>query len=229
MEEWIRWEPMKGLEGKHYLSSFGWSEKGFMVELMNFAKGKKIQILFCWYVDAYRYTNESFNLKILDNASQKDDTNLYGNYSLFKVKNSEYLAWISDKSCTLSDNMNFIHFCILGGDEYIDIIAGYEPKVTIIDYDPNVKIITYTRQEFGLELKAKIKNKEDLVAIEGWFFGLYNKHIATIDDDFQEIFRDLISIENDLQFKLSYEKLNNFADRLIAGEQNINIWDQFKN
>ncbi len=33
MEQWTRWEPIQGLEGKYYLESFTWKEEGFFIEL----------------------------------------------------------------------------------------------------------------------------------------------------------------------------------------------------
>ncbi len=216
MEEWTRWEPIQGLEGKYYLKSFAWKETGFIVELISEEKGKKIEILFDDYIDTFRYTNESFYLKILDNASSKDDIDFYKNFSLFKVTNSEYLAWISEKSCTLSNNMNFIHFCILGGDEFIDIVTNYEPKVTIIDYKLEIKI--YSKKEFGLELKEKIKNRENLARIGRWAFSVFRDNFHNIDNDFKELLKDLSSMEDGPEFEYSYEELNRIADKLIAGE-----------
>ena len=187
MEKWTRWEPIQGLEGKYYLESFVWPEEGVTIGLINEDKGKKIQIVFDGHIDAFRYTNESFYLKILDNASPQDDINFYKDFSLFKVINSEYLAWISEKSCTWSDQLPFMHFCILGGDEVIDVLARYEPKVTIMDYKPEVTI--YSRKEFGLELKAKIKNKEDIARIGRWVFDIYCENLHDIDDNFRKLLK----------------------------------------
>lgn len=133
MEEWTRWQPIEGLSGQYSLDDFAWSEKGFIVELLSDKKKERIQILFDEYIDAFRYTNESFYLKL--------PSDFYGDWNFFKATNSEYLKWLSDKSCTLSDQMHFIHFCIIGGDEVIDIVTNYEPKVRFIEYKPKVNII----------------------------------------------------------------------------------------
>lgn len=133
MEKWTRWEPINGLSGQYSLDYFAWSEKGFVVELISGKKEERIQILFDEYIDAFRYTNESFYLKL--------PGDFYGEWNFFKATNSEYLKWLSEKSCTLSDRMHFIHFCILGGDEVIDIVANYEPKVRFMEYKPKVNII----------------------------------------------------------------------------------------
>lgn len=133
MEEWARWEPIKDISGKYYLDSFGWSEKGFIVELSSKKKGKKIQVIFDNYIDAFRYTNESFYFKLFGDLSEQYSDDFYADWSFFKVTNSEYLRWLSEKSCTWSDQIQFIHFCILGGDEVIDIVTNYEPEVKIIE------------------------------------------------------------------------------------------------
>ncbi len=229
MEQWTRWEPIQGLEGKYYLDSFAWLDKGFVIELIDSKQEKKIEILFYYFIDAYRYTNESFNFKVLDNASEQDDVNFYRNFSLFKVTNSDYIAWLSDRSCGWSDGMNFIHFCILGGDEYIDIVTNYEPIVTIMDYKPEISTTAYSRSEFGLALKTKVKNKEDMADIKKWIFQIYLKHIEHVDFDFKFILRDLLSMANSSKYKLSYEMLDNISDRLIAGEESINFSAIYQN
>ncbi|MFA5998755.1 MAG: hypothetical protein WC747_01920 [Candidatus Babeliales bacterium] len=140
-EKWTRWEPINGLSGKYYLDYFAWSEKGFVVELISGKKEKRIQILFDDYIDSFRYTNESFCFKIFGDLSDQYGDDFYGDWSFFKVTNSEYLKWLSDKSRTWSDQIQFIHFCILGGDEVIDIVTNYEPKVRFIEYKPKVNNI----------------------------------------------------------------------------------------
>lgn len=133
MEKWIRWEPLKDLSGKYYLDSFVWPEEGLIIELSNENKGKKIQILFDGSIDAFRYTNESFCFKIFGDLSKQYGDDFYKNFSFFKVTNSEYLKWLSEKSLTWSNQFPFMHFCILGGDEVIDILARYEPIVKFIE------------------------------------------------------------------------------------------------
>ncbi len=227
MEQWTRWEPIQGLEGRYIFDSFAWLDKGFVVEFISVKEDKKIQILFYYFVDAYRYTNESFYLKLLDNASNKNEIDLR-NFTIFKVTNSEYLAWISDKACGLSDGMNFIHFCIIGTDEIIDIVANYEPIVTIMDYKPEIQTTAYSRSELGLALKTKVKNKEDMADIKKWIFHIYLQHIEHVDFDFKFILRDLMSMANSSKYKLSYETLDNLSDRLIAEEERIDLCNEYK-
>lgn len=132
MEEWARWEPINGLSGKYFINSLIISEERLVIHLSDNDKIKKIEIVFDNGIDGYRYTNESFYFKIFGDLSQKYGTEFYKNWSFFKVTNSEYLQWLSKKSRTWSDQFTFIHFCIFGDDEVIDILARYEPIVKFI-------------------------------------------------------------------------------------------------
>lgn len=85
--------------------------------------------------------------------------------------------------------------------------------------------MAYSRQEFGLELKEKIKNKEDVACIGDWAFSTYWEHILDIDDDFKVFLTDLSGMSADPQFERSYEELNQIADRLIAGE-NVKLYPE---
>jgi len=76
----------------------------------------------------------------------------------------------------------------------------------------------YTRKEFGKELKQIIINKKTTEQIGGWVYWIYMKHIQDIDSEFRGLLLDLSTMEDGPEFALSYERLNDIADRLIAGE-----------
>jgi len=131
MEEWIRWEPVNDLSGKYYLDSWSWPEEGLLIGLSNEKKAKKIQILFAGTIGSFRYINESFCFKICGNLSEKYGDEFYKNWSFFKIENSEYLKLMSDSSHGWADRFHFKHFCIVGGDEIIDIVVNSDPEVTV--------------------------------------------------------------------------------------------------
>ncbi len=89
-------------------------------------------ITFNGSADSYKYTNESFCFKIFGDLSDKYGDDFYSNWSFFKITDSDYLKWLSDKSCTVSDTLSFQHYCIIGGDEVVDVLSQKEPEVTII-------------------------------------------------------------------------------------------------
>ena len=131
MEEWIRWEPIKNLSGKYYLDNLIHSADEFIVKLSD--DKQKVELYSKLFIDAYRYTNKNYQLKVSKKLSEKYGNNFYQNWTFFKVNNSEYLAWISKKSGTWSDYIGLQHYCILGSDEIIDVLALSEPIVKIIE------------------------------------------------------------------------------------------------
>lgn len=129
MEEWTRWEPTQGLQGKYYLDSFRLDQDNLFLELSNEHELKKIQLEFNIDADSYRYTNESFCFKIPSDLSDRYGTEFYSDWSFFKITNSEYVQSFLQESTTVSIGPLVTHFCILGGDEIVDIIAQHEPKI----------------------------------------------------------------------------------------------------
>jgi hypothetical protein len=130
MEEWTRWEPVKDISERYYIDFFGMvgDEWDFVIKLSNSDKTKQIEIRFEGVVTSYRYTNESYCFGIFGDLSKKHGDDFYSNWSFFKINKSNYVKWIIDESY----DSGFIHFCIVGGDEMLDVIATYEPEIKII-------------------------------------------------------------------------------------------------
>ena len=126
MEQWARWEPINELSGKYSINSLIISEEKLVIQLSDHDNIKKIEIIFNSGIDGYRYTNESFCFKIFGDLSQKYGTEFYKNWSFFKVNQFRIYQMDFRKIYTWA-NQHFIHFCIFGNDEVIDIVASYEP------------------------------------------------------------------------------------------------------
>ena len=131
MEEWIRWEPLKNISGRYYIDFFGMvgEEWDLVIKLSDKNKKKQVEIRFEGVIASYRYTNESYCFGIFGELSKKYGDDFYVNWSFFKINHSEYIKWITEKSYDLG----FTHFCIIGGDEVLDIVASYEPIVKFIE------------------------------------------------------------------------------------------------
>lgn len=134
-EQWTRWEPIKGLSRKYYIDSTSDGIEGFIIILSDVENRKKrVRISFEYSVHAYRNTNESFTNQIICDLDAKYGTEFYGDWTFFKVTNSEYLQWLSEKSCGWSDACGgFTHFSILSVEYILDIIDSTEPTVEFID------------------------------------------------------------------------------------------------
>ncbi len=133
MEEWTRWEPIEKIFGRYYIDALILSEKNdLIIKLSNENDTHKIKIKFPNPVGSYKYTNESFCFKIFGDLSDKYGVRFYSNWSFFKITNSQYLQWLSEQSGTISNVCLLQHFCMVGGDEVIDVATQFEPEVTII-------------------------------------------------------------------------------------------------
>lgn len=77
----------------------------------------------------------------------------------------------------------------------------------------------YTRTLFGIELKARVLKRQDIIEIGRWAYSMYLAHINDINDDaFDKILLTLNSMEDGPEFAFTYEELNQIADDLIAGK-----------
>jgi len=133
-EDWIRWEPLKGITGKYDVDYISDGKDGLVIKLYSETKETKaINVVFKDYADTYRHTNESFCFKVFGDLSEKYGAGFYGQWSFFKIINSDYVQWLSNQSCTYANEFTFIHFCFIGSDSIVDILARYEPIVTFLD------------------------------------------------------------------------------------------------
>ena len=81
----------------------------------------------------------------------------------------------------------------------------------------------YTKNDFAKELKEKIKNKESFIEIGIWAHEIYMTYEDTRDTSFLNLLTALGTMELGEEFEISYERLNEIADDLIAGKKNINM------
>lgn len=133
-ENWVQWNPLKGIVGKYDVDRVSMDERGLIIQLYSENNiTKKVEVHFSYTLDAYRYTNDSFAFNICGDLSQKYGVDFYGTWSFFKVTNSRYLQWLSEQSCAYSNEFTFTHFSFIGTDSIVDILARYEPAVTFIE------------------------------------------------------------------------------------------------
>ncbi|MFA6066404.1 MAG: hypothetical protein WC707_04470 [Candidatus Babeliaceae bacterium] len=134
IEQWIRWEPIEGLEKKYCIHSIEDTLEGFSVLLSNIHnKEQKIRIIFENSVDAYRNTHENFRSSLKYALSLKYGDTFYGSWTFFKVTNSLYIQWLFEQSFGTSDSLNFIHFSFIATNSILDIVTNYEPKIELIE------------------------------------------------------------------------------------------------
>jgi ADP-glucose pyrophosphorylase len=75
----------------------------------------------------------------------------------------------------------------------------------------------YSKIKFGQDLKERVLKKQNVTDIGTWAFSTYWKHIEDIDSDFEDVLLTLNKMELGPEFAFTYERLNEIADDLIAG------------
>ena len=130
------WHPLLGLKGYCYIYSVHNDEKGFKVILVEEDNNeRKIIIAFPNGVRSYRATDELLSINALEVAGEVNESISPDSWSLFKITDSEYLRWASERSSSISEDLNLIHFAICTIDWTLEILDNAEPIVEFIDVE----------------------------------------------------------------------------------------------
>lgn len=133
-EQWSKWEPISGLEGKYSLEQLSEGIHGFEIILINAQDTtKKIKLLWKNWVQSYAKTRRAQVIDTKAFLDQKYGSDFYNNWSFFIVEDSTYLKKLSEESWKLSDAYEVMHFALITQDSIINIIPTYEPEVTWIN------------------------------------------------------------------------------------------------
>lgn len=132
-ENWQRWEVGSDLSAKYYIESISDSIDGFRILLSDANdESKKVEVLFEDSIHAYRSTDESFRQSTINNLDEQYGTEFFRDNTFFKVTNSEYIHWLSLQSYGIAESESIFHFSFLAVDSVVDVVAAYEPNVSIL-------------------------------------------------------------------------------------------------
>lgn len=76
----------------------------------------------------------------------------------------------------------------------------------------------FTKQEIGYELKHLIVQQYDIEHISNWAHALYVQYQTEAGSNLDDVLLVLVMMDAGPEFELSYDRLHEIADRLIAGE-----------
>lgn len=164
------------------------------------------------------YTRQEFGLELKEKIKNREDVADISKWAL-----DVYLTDVAVHDAELDAILSTLMMMNEGSEFELSHKKLTEISNILIAGDSPI----YTRQQCGKELKEKIHKKVDVVDIGKWAYAMYSEHMFDIDDDFQEFLTDLNAMEDDPQFEFSYEELDKIADRLIAGEQNIDLYNKY--
>lgn len=130
-EQWIKWEPISGLEGKYDIEKLCDDLNGCEIILVHSQdKNKKVRLTWKNSIHSCTRTDKIFTYKTIASIDTKYGFEFHKNWTFFMVKNSDYLKRLSEESYTLSDQFyGVIHFALITPDSIVDIIPTYEPEV----------------------------------------------------------------------------------------------------
>lgn len=134
-EQLTKWKPIQGLSARYYIESISDTINELQILLFDDNdEEKKVLVSFKNSIISYESTYESFRSKLISDLDDQYGTKFYGTWTFFKVTNSSYLQWVSKHSYDTTKSLFLTHFCIIGLESIVDIIATDEPQVTLINY-----------------------------------------------------------------------------------------------
>lgn len=122
MTGWKKWIPKEGLQDKYYVDKIiDDIEKNLMIELSD-RNGNKMILNWNGVVISYTCSEETTRSILYDN-------NELTKWTFFEVEDSRYLQWVCEQSLGIYQINTMRHFCIIGIDLVVDIVADFEPIV----------------------------------------------------------------------------------------------------
>lgn len=135
-EQWVKWEPIKGLSKKYYIDSVIDNFDGFNILLSDEADQHQIKVTFETLVLSYRNTDESFRLSTTGFIHENYGKTFCTEWTFFKVIHSPYVQWLSEQSYGIAESvLPPIHFSFLAINSILDVIATCEPTFEFIKKD----------------------------------------------------------------------------------------------
>ena len=116
-----KWLPIDDLSGSLYLEGLYDDYEGFRLLLKGEGEQQKMLRIMFDPALAYRNTDESDLLRTIGKG--------LGEWSLFTVEHSDYLAWFNKESHGIHESENIVHYAIYTPNDCLDVLSIYPPKV----------------------------------------------------------------------------------------------------
>ena len=130
-EIWIKWEPTIKLSEKFIISRLIDDKNGFRIVCYDEIKKYKIQIFFKDSVLSYRSSDEGKRIKTLNLLAEKYGKDFFSKWSIFIVKNSEYIKWFNEESYNIYSEYKIMHFVFIAINDIVEILSTYIPEIII--------------------------------------------------------------------------------------------------
>ena len=131
MERWEKWIPIDNIPQKIYLDSFVDDNEGIAMTFSSQDGEKRILVQFEGFVLSYRNTDEGSLLKTWKLLGYHYGDGFYSRWSLFQVKNSEYLNWFLKESCGVYEPGEVLHYVFVTPNDVVEVLSTFVPSVTV--------------------------------------------------------------------------------------------------
>ena len=129
-ENWIKLNPLNLPDGDYCVIKFLQNVDGTEITLSD--ESNNVTVLFDGVTPLVRTSIEGIRMRTWGEVQQK-----YGNkyffkdWFLYKVENSKLAEWAEEESCGFYKADKLLHFCIVTGEDIIDILSTFEPDIFI--------------------------------------------------------------------------------------------------
>lgn len=128
------WKPLNNINGSYWFENVSLTNGNFV---FIYEKEKewstKINIICAGGLPSFRYTNETY-INGFAHIDSLEEIQKIRPWCFYTVEDSEYLKTMSEESGKLSEYLGFTHYCIISGNEVLDLIYTnkVEPLVELI-------------------------------------------------------------------------------------------------
>ena len=129
-ERWTRWNPCGIPSGQYTVSKITQNFEGVSIILDD--EMCEVEMLFDGVPEIVCSSTANIRMKTWSEIQIKNNDRSYFRYHfLYKVKNSRLMQWLCDEGCGFYEKGSLQHYCIVTGTEVIDVVAGFEPIVSL--------------------------------------------------------------------------------------------------
>ena len=130
-EEWVSINNYNIPEGQFIVTSFVQNAEGTKIVLDD--ERITVEVFFDGIPVLVRNAVENIRMRTWSEVQIKyQDKFIFRNTFFFEVKNSKLVQWSIEESCGFYDRSQLRHYCIVTGEEVIDVVATFEPTVKVI-------------------------------------------------------------------------------------------------
>ncbi|HBO1343770.1 MULTISPECIES: hypothetical protein [Pseudomonas] len=125
-EVYVEWFPGGDSSERFSLEYISDTRKGLQICIHPTSDASKLLTLDFNINDivGYKVANDSYTWRSESNRLRNKE------HSLFKVENSNYINWFKEETYDSVDLSSALHYCLLLGEESIDIVVLNAPSVT---------------------------------------------------------------------------------------------------